>query len=88
MEFEWDENKNKRNIIKHQIAFDDAKEVFKDINRKVSPDLRFDYGESRWVTIGKMLDAIIVVVYTCRNKVYRLISARYAKKQEREIYNN
>ncbi len=88
MEFEWDENKNKSNQEKHGIGFNDAKEVFKDNNRKTSPDLRNDYGEDRWITIGKLIDSIIVVVYTIREAAYRIISARYAKKNERKIYNN
>ncbi len=88
MYFDWDENKNKSNIEKHGIDFKDAIEIFNDHKRKTSPDLRIDYGEDRWVTIGKFVDSIIVVVYTIRNtNVYRIISVRYAKKKEREIYN-
>lgn len=88
MNFEWDKNKNATNIDKHGIDFNDAKEIFKDDNRKTSPDLRKDYGEDRWITIGKLIDTVIVVVYTIRKPAYRIISARYAKKKEREIYNN
>jgi hypothetical protein len=88
MDFEWDENKNKSNQEKHGIDFNKAKKVFEDNNRKASPDLRKDYGEDRWITIGKILDIIIIVVYTVRNTAYRIISARYAKKKERETYNN
>ena len=88
MEFEWDENKNATNKEKHGIVFNDAKSVFDDSKRKTSPDMRNDYGEDRWITIGKMIDTIIVVVYTIRNTIYRIISARYAKKKERDIYNN
>ncbi len=88
MKFEWDENKNKSNQEKHGIDFNDASDVFKDKNRKTSPDLRKDYGEDRWITIGKLIDTIIVVVYTIRAATYRIISARYAKKKERQTYNN
>ena len=88
MNFEWDENKNKSNQEKHGIDFNDAKEIFEDNNRKTSPDLRYDYDEDRWITIGKLLDIIIVVVYTMRDTAYRIISARYAKKKERKSYNN
>ena len=88
MKFEWDENKNKSNQDKHGIDFNDAKEVFEDNNRKTSPDLRQNYGEDRWITIGKILDIIIVVVYTIRDTAYRIISVRYAKKKERKSYNN
>jgi len=76
------------NIEKHGIDFNYASEVFKDEQRKTSPELRYDYGEDRWITIGKWLDAILVVVYTIRNTAYRIISARYAKQKERDFYNN
>ncbi|MCK5536918.1 MAG: BrnT family toxin [Bacteroidales bacterium] len=88
MEFEWDGNKNKSNLEKHGIDFNQSKDVFNDKNRMSSPDLRKDYGEDRWITLGKITDTIIVVVYTIRNTVYRIISARYAKKKERETYKN
>ncbi|HAN77075.1 MAG TPA: hypothetical protein DCQ31_04495 [Bacteroidales bacterium] len=87
MEFEWDENKNKSNQEKHGIDFNDAKEVFNDKNRTLSEDNRFDYSEKRWITIGKMFKAIIVVVYTISDAT-RLISARYANKKERISYNS
>ncbi len=87
MKFEWDENKNKSNRKKHGIDFNDAKEVFKDPNRTNSEDNRQDYGEKRWITIGKMYKVIIVVVYTIRDAT-RIISARMANKKERKHYNN
>ncbi|OFX42154.1 MAG: hypothetical protein A2046_10855 [Bacteroidetes bacterium GWA2_30_7] len=86
MEFEWGENKNFTNIQKHKIDFNDVIEIFNDENRKISPDFRNDYGEDRWITIGKVGDLIIVAVYTIRNQNFRIISARYAKKGERKLY--
>jgi len=88
MEFEWDENKNKSNLEKHGIDFNDAKEVFKDENSKLSQDLRKDYGEIRWRIIGKIYGSIISVIYTMRNKAVRIISARKASRKERSEYNN
>lgn len=88
MEFEWDEYKNESNQEKHGIDFNDAKEVFKDDNSKVSPDLRKEYGESRWKIIGKIYGSIISVIYTMRDKAVRIISARKASRNERDEYNN
>lgn len=82
--FEWDERKNEKNQLKHHISFENASKVFDDENR-----LQFvsDHdNERRYVTIGKSFKAIIAVVYTIRNFVYRLISARPAGKTERERY--
>ncbi len=88
MEFEWDENKNSLNTEKHKIDFDFASKIFNDIKRIEWEDERAIYNEQRFITIGKTANAIITVVYTIRNTVTRIISARTAKKQERTLYNN
>jgi len=87
MEFEWDENKNKLNQDKHGIDFNDAKEVFKDENRTLSEDNRFDYREKRWITVGIVANVFLTVVYTIRDAI-RLISARRSNRKERQEYNN
>jgi uncharacterized protein len=61
MNFDWDEDKNKSNIKKHGINFEDAKEVFK------SPlltrlDIRENYGEDRYIGLGMIYQRIIVIV--------------------------
>ena len=43
------------------------------------------YMEDRYYTIGKVGD-VMLVVYTERGEVLRLISARYATKAEEELY--
>ncbi len=88
MEFEWDEEKRKINIEKHGIDFDDAKHVFEDLNCKITPDLRNDYGEERSKIIGKIYGSIISVIFTIRETVTRIISARKASKNERIEYNS
>jgi uncharacterized DUF497 family protein len=88
MLFEWDEKKNQKNIEKHGIDFNDAKEVFNDKKLLKSPDLRQDYGEERWKVIGGIFGAVIAVIYTLREAVTRIISARRASQKERDEYNN
>lgn len=85
--FEWDENKNRRNIEKHGVSFELASRIFE--NRVVTYfDTRFDYGELREVSIGTV-DGILIlaVVHTDRDGNIRLISARPAKRKEKEIYD-
>jgi len=84
--FEWDENKNKSNIEKHGISFEIAKKVFEDTNRLEAEDTRKDYGEKRFITVGKVKNLVLTVVYTIRKSAKRLISARRASKKERENY--
>ncbi|MBQ7507387.1 MAG: BrnT family toxin [Lachnospiraceae bacterium] len=81
--FEWDEEKNKRNIKKHKISFETARFVFADENRIEFFQNR--NGEERYLTIGRVGE-IIVVVYTMRNEIHRIISARFAEYNEREAY--
>ena len=86
MEFEWDENKNRENIKKHGISFEEATAIFeRPIWTRV--DDRHDYGEVREVSIGDIGNFVIVVVaHTERNNKTRIISARKATPKERRRY--
>ncbi|HBC71740.1 MAG TPA: BrnT family toxin [Coxiellaceae bacterium] len=86
MRFEWNEGKNKRNILKHGIDFAGAALVFLDCDRIEVVDNRKDYGETRYRTIGVVNEIILCIVYTIRESTYRIISARRANKNERETY--
>ena len=86
MKFEWNEDKNKINLIKHGIDFHYAISIFLDKDRIEWEDIRKDYGENRYITIGNVEKNLLTVVYTLRHDRYRLISARGARKDERETY--
>lgn len=88
MQFEWDDEKEKINIVKHGIDFTTAARVFKDENRLELYDEAHSDTEDRYITIG-IIDGIaylVMVVYTEREESIRLISARKATKQERRMY--
>ncbi len=70
---------------KHGIDFADAVSVFTDERAITIED---DYSEEeRFVTIGvDLLERVIVVVYTYRDDVLRIISARKATANERKQY--
>ena len=85
--FEWDENKNIKNIEKHSISFTEAATVFKDILSLSYFDPDHSEGEERSVIIGlSEKNNLLVVAYTERNDNIRLISARKATKFERRDY--
>jgi len=92
MNFDWDNNKNQSNIAKHGISFEEAIAIFDDSNILNYEDTRFNYGETRFVSIGQIIlvtqekTVIIVVIHTQRNQTIRLISARKANEQERKRY--
>lgn len=88
MKFEWDEQKNKFNLQKHGLTFEEAKEIFKEIVLTREDD-RYDYGEERLISLGSLAGiAILVVVHVDRNDKTRIISARRANRTERKIYDN
>ena len=85
MEYQWDREKAKGNLKKHNVRFSDAITVFSDDRALTIED--DDPEEQRFITIG--LDAtarIIVVVYTWRGDDIRIISARRATKNEIKQY--
>ena len=91
MKFEWSEKKNRLNIQKHQVSFEEAKEVFLDPMHISKLDFRFDYFEERWITLGKTKkDKILVVanMFFDENgeEIIRIISARKANQKERIFY--
>ncbi len=85
MQFEWDEAKDRANVAKHGIDFETAKRIF-DGPVLTRPDRRRDYGEERYIGIGRVAAATVVVAYTERGGRLRLISARPASGKERRAY--
>jgi len=86
MKCEWDEPKNKANIRKHRIDFADIPSVF-DGPMYVTRDTKEEYGEDRWIGIGFLKAAIVVVVFVeCPGGTIRIISARKAGKHEQEKF--
>ncbi|NLC36047.1 MAG: BrnT family toxin [Alcaligenaceae bacterium] len=49
-------------------------------------DDRADYGEPRYITIGKMEGRMVVLVWTPRGTARRIISMRKANAREHERY--
>jgi uncharacterized DUF497 family protein len=85
VEFEWDLAKAEANLRKHRISFPYATRVFLDPHRLEKLDTREEYGEERWVVLGRVDDFDLVVVYTLRGSNVRLISARKANRYDHEF---
>jgi len=86
MRYSWDEQKNRRNIALHGIAFEDAARIF-DGPTVERVDDRFDYQEKRVYAIGIVNGLEITVIYTDRgNDERRLISAWRSEPHERRHY--
>ena len=83
--FVWNKRKNNINIKKHGIGFELASKVFLDEARIEWYDEEHSICEDRYITIG-LVGEVLFVVYTERNEDVRLISARLADKDEKEVY--
>lgn len=85
--FDWDNQKARANIKKHDVSFEDAATVFDDPFSITQNDTLHSSEEDRFLTIGfSQKQQLLVVVYIYRGNNIRLISARIATKRERKIY--
>ena len=77
--FEWDDEKAQSNLAKHGVSF----EVVRALDWSelvVKPDGRFDYDEQRWRALSVAYR--LVIVFTIRGDLYRIISVRRAHGKE------
>ncbi|MEH2256475.1 BrnT family toxin [Nostoc sp.] len=87
LEFEWDNQKASLNLNKHSISFEAAKTVFNDSLAYIFNDEWHSVGERREIIIGHDQDnRLLLVCFTERANVIRIISARLATKKERRDY--
>jgi uncharacterized protein len=90
--FQWDKNKNRRNLAKHGLSFAVAIKAFDD------PAAEYEFnsiadGEYREHVTGRVIGTVLIVqvVYTVRKEsngeeIYQIISARKASPGERQRY--
>jgi len=87
LNFEWDEEKAKKNLRNHQVSFEEAKVVFKDPFLITYPDPKHSIGEQRYLNIGlSARGQVLIVVHTERGEKIRIISCRKATTSERRDY--
>ena len=82
--FEWDPDKAEANFAKHGIDFEDAARLFQE------PHVTYESpraDEARFVSVGYLGTSAVAVVWTPRgDDTLRIISARSARREEREAY--
>lgn len=83
--FEWNEDKNRLNKLKHKISFEEAKSVFYDEEALVIADPEHSDEEERFIILGFSNKANLLIVCHCyrsEDSVIRIISARKATSNE------
>ena len=85
--FEWDEEKDRINFMKHGIHFRTAAKVFLDPNKLIREDKEHPEG-LRFDILGKVGKIIFVVCAFREQNVIRMISARLATAPEKARYEH
>jgi len=79
--FEWDEAKRLATLQKHSLDFIDAAEIF--LQEHLLLAARSDV-EDRKIAVGQLNGIFLAVIHTSRGDAIRIITARRARKHERE----
>ncbi len=88
--FEWDQWNVQKNEIKHGVGRLEAESAFFDPPYKLYEDLKhMTAAEKRYLLYGRSLEnRILMVGFTLMGPRIRIITARPASKEERQVYEN
>lgn len=87
MDHEWDQEKAARNIEKHGVSFEEAATVWDDPLYIDFYDPDHSIAEHRYLIMGQSTAGrLLIVSYSERDQVIRLISAREMTASERRNY--
>jgi len=86
--FQWDQGNIDKSLIKHDIENWECEQVFFNRPLLVLDDPKHSISEKRWAAFGKTdADRLLIVIFTKRNTLIRVISAREMNKKERKFYD-
>ena len=89
LRFEWDKRKEKTNIKKHGVSFNEARGVFYDENAMKFFDPDHSENEDCFILLGISFKLRILIVCHCFREsetIVRIISARKADGDEEKEY--
>ena len=89
LKFEWDTEKDKANLKKHAISFNEARSVFYDEYAIQFFDPDHSDTEDRFILLGisNLLNNLVVChCFREEETVIRIISARKADTEEEQVY--
>ncbi|MCC7308245.1 MAG: BrnT family toxin [Acidobacteria bacterium] len=89
MQFDWDPDKAARNLKDHQISFEEAQTVFDDTFNIEFYDPEHSDDEHRFIVVGRSRSGrLLLISFTERGEMIRIISARVATPKESRDYGN
>ncbi|MBV8631257.1 MAG: BrnT family toxin [Silvibacterium sp.] len=85
--FDWDEWNITKNWVRHRVTPEEAEDIFFHEPRLLLADIGHSRTERRYQVIGETRDGRrLVVVFTVRKNLIRVISARDLNRREHEAY--
>lgn len=87
MNLEFNKVKRDKTLLERGLDFARAYEIFAGFHF-TGQDNRGGYEEHRFITVGYLDTRLIVLVWTPRGEVRRIISKRKANDREKAIYAN
>jgi len=85
MRIDFDSDKREKALAERGLDFARAAEIFAG-RHFTAEDVREDYSEPRYITVGKLDGRMVVMVWTPRGEVRRIISMRKANEREQTRY--
>src|SRR3990170_585639 len=87
--FQWDEGNAEKNWIKHKVSRAECEEAFYSDPLLVALDVRHSQAEPRLYALGQTDEGrLLFVVFTIRERLIRVISARAMRQRERKEYEH
>jgi uncharacterized DUF497 family protein len=85
MKVEFDKSKRDKTLTERGLDFEFAGEVFDGVHL-TARDTRKTYEEIRFISVGHLAGRLVVLVWTPRGDVRRIISMRKANEREKAFY--
>jgi len=87
--FNWDEGNIDKNWLKHKVSSAECEQVFFNRPLVIQDDIIHSRTEKRFYALGQTdSKRTLFIVFTARNNLIRVISARDMSRKERKIYKN
>lgn len=85
--FDWDEGNLRKSSEKHGVSPFESEQIFFNQPLIVEHDVKHSHTEVRFYALGRTdADRHLFIVFTVRDDLIRVISARDMSKKERKVY--
>ena len=87
--FEWDERNTGKNRQRHRVTPSECEEMFFNRPLVVADDIKHSEKENRFYALGHADSGrMLFVVFTVRQNLIRVVSARDMSQKERKVYES